>query len=108
MSDPNFDAFKRCVKIEANLDLEAWDVILFQPLKDLANWWGRQNEKIKAYTALLGPVAAAFTRWIARVAGITAADVAGLMAESLTAVMVGLALGAFMDIASRCLARIAL
>jgi hypothetical protein len=111
----DFEAFKQCMKIQANLDLEAWDVILFQPLKDLVNWWNRQSDKTKQFTTFLGGIGGtAFTRWLARIATITsttggvfaAGDVAGLFAEALTAIIVGIALGTFMDIAGRCIAQI--
>jgi hypothetical protein len=102
--DPDFEAFKNCVKIQGNLDLEAWDVMLWEPLKDLYAWWSRQSNPTKAWTGFLGTVAGtAFTRWIGRVAKIAATEVAGAFAEALVAVLAGLALGTFMDIVGRCL-----
>lgn len=104
-SSPEFDQFKRCVEIQGRLDLEVWDVILFQPLKDLHAWWNRQSDATKAYTGFLAGVAGtAFARWIARVAAIASAEVAGLFAEALLVVLAGLALGTFLDIVGRCLA----
>lgn len=102
--DAQFEQFKRCVRIQAGLDLEAWDVILFQPLKDFSAWWSRQNESTKGYTGFLsGAVITAFTRWLARVAGIAAAEIAGLFAEALVAVLAGIALATFMDVVEGCL-----
>ena len=111
MADVNadFEAFKQCIRIQANLDFEAWDVILFQPLKDLVEWWNRQSDKTKQFTTFLSGIGGtAFTRWIARIAELSgAAEVAGLFAEALIAVIAGLALGAFLDVAGRCFEQIA-
>jgi hypothetical protein len=98
-----FELFKKCVNIQAGLDLEAWDVMLFQPLKSLAAWWSRQSDATKLYTGFLGGVGGtAFTRWIARVAEIASAEAAGLFAEALSAVLVGVSLGTFLDVVGRC------
>jgi hypothetical protein len=103
-SDAEFESFKNCMRIQAGLDLEAWDVMLFQPLKDLAAWWSRQSDATKAYTGFLAGVGGtAFTRWIARVAAIASAEVAGLFAEALVVVLAGLALGTLLDVVGRCL-----
>ncbi len=104
---PEFDAFKQCVKVQTNLDLEAWDVMFFQPLKDLTAWWSAQSDSTKGWTAFLSGIAGtAFTRWIARVAGIASTEIAGLFAEALVAVAAGLALGTFFDVAGRCIAQL--
>jgi hypothetical protein len=101
-----FDAFKQCIKVQANLDLEAWDVMLFQPLKDLTAWWSAQSDLTKGWTGFLSGIAgAAFTRWIARIAGIASTEIAGLFAEALVTVAAGLALGTFLDVAGRCIAQ---
>lgn len=101
-----WESFKNCVKIQSNLDMEAWDVMLFQPLKDLSDWWSRQSSTTKAWTAWLASIGGtAFARWVGRVAGITAAEVAGLLAEALVAVIAALALGTFMDVVGRCLSQ---
>ncbi len=103
----DFDSFKECIKTQTNLDLEAWDVMFFEPLKDLVAWWNRQSDATKAWTGFLSGVAGtAFTRWIARVAQIASTEVAGLFAEALVAVAAGIALGTFFDAAGRCLAQI--
>jgi hypothetical protein len=99
-----FDEFKECVKIQAGLDLEVWDVAFVQPLKDLSAWWERQSTNTKSWTTFLaGTSLGAFTRWIARAAGLAAAtEVVGLFSEALVAVAAGLALGTFLDIVGRC------
>src|SRR5215813_6555017 len=104
MPDADFDAFKQCVKNQTNLDMEVFDVILFQPLKDLLEWWKRQSDTTKQFTTFLAGVAGtAFTRWIARVASIASTEVSGLLAEALVTVAAGLALGVFLDVAGRCI-----
>ncbi len=106
MSDPqaDFTAFKNCMRTQANLDLEAWDVVLWQPLKDFFGWWTRQSDATKAFaTFLAGAGASAFTRWVGRVAAIASTEVAGLFAEALIAVIAGLALGTFLEAAGRCI-----
>lgn len=103
-TDADWDQFKSCMKIQGNLDLEAWDVMLRQPLKDLYAWWTKQTDETKAFTTFLSGLAGtAFTRWIARVAEIASTEVAGLFAEALVAVLAGLALGTFLDMTGRCL-----
>lgn len=107
MPDPDFNAFKNCCRIQGNLELESWDMVLFQPLKDMHKWWITQSAAVQSFTAAIGGLnIAAFTRWVGRVAGIVSAEVAGLFAEALTAVMAGLALAAFMDIVGRCLGHV--
>jgi hypothetical protein len=103
-TDPEFERFKTCLNIQAGLDLEAWDVMLFQPLKDLAAWWSRQSDATKAYTTFLSGIAGtAFARFIGRAAGMVSTEVAGLFAEALVAILAALALGTFLDVVGRCL-----
>jgi hypothetical protein len=102
-----FEAFKTCLRNEAVLELEAWDVLLFQPLKDLHAWWTRQSDSTKLFTAFLtsqGSVALA--RWLSRIASIATAKVAALFAEALTAAVVGLGLAALLDVVGRCIAQV--
>lgn len=105
-SDPSFDAFVQCMKVQGNLDLEAWDVMLWEPLKDLAAWWQKQSDPTKLFSGwLVGVGSSALARWIGRAAGIAAAEVAGTLAEAIIAVLAGLALGTFMDMVVRCIAQ---
>ncbi len=100
----DFDRFKNCMRIQEKLDMEAWDVILFQPLQDLHAWWTRQSEATKAYmNFLVGAEAAALTFWISKVAGIAAAEVAGTFATLLIVVLGSASLGVFMASVGRCL-----
>jgi len=99
-----WEQFKSCLKIQSNLDLEAWDVMLFQPLKDLSAWWSRQSDATKLWSTFLSGVAGtAFARWIGGVAKIASTEIAGLLSESIVAVLAGLAFGTFMDAVGRCI-----
>jgi hypothetical protein len=100
----DFDSFKTCMRIQENLDMEAWDVILFQPLQDLHAWWTRQSDATKAYMNFLaGAEVAALTLWISKVAGIAGAEIAGLFATLLIVVLGSAALAVFMASVGRCL-----
>ena len=98
--------FKTCMSIEERLDLEALDVILFQPLQDLHAWWTRQSEATKAYLSFLGGAEiTALSFWVGKASGLVAAEVAALFATLLTAVLAAIPLGLFMAAVGRCLAR---
>ena len=103
MAGMTFDQFKQCCKIQGNLDLEAWDVALIQPLKDIFAWWQNQSGFTKAYATFLGGIGGtALTVVLGKIAKIAAADVASTFATLLAAVLAGLAIGTFMDILGRC------
>lgn len=103
MAGLTFDQFKQCCKTQGNLDLEAWDVALIQPLKDIFAWWQRQSDFTKAYSTFLGSIGGtALTVVLGKIANIAATDVAATFATLLAAVLVGLAVGTFMDILGRC------
>jgi hypothetical protein len=107
-TNADFTAFKQCMKIQKNIDIELWDVILWQPLKDFTAWWNGVSDQTKGWSNFLaGTGGLAFTHWIAGVAEISAAQVSGLFAQSLIAVIAGLALGTFMESALECIAQIA-
>lgn len=100
--------FTNCMQIQFNLDMEAWDVMLWQPLKDLYAWWTRQSDAVKAIAQGLVPIGVSgITVIIAKMAGIAAADLAGTFAALLVGVLAGLALGTFMDMVGRCLYQLA-
>lgn len=102
----DFDTFKNCMRIQEGLDMEAWDVILFQPLQDLHAWWNRQTDATKAYVNFLAGVnATALAFWIGKAAGIAATEVAALLATMLIVVLGAAALGVFMASVTRCLAQ---
>jgi hypothetical protein len=103
MPGMTFDQFKQCCKTQGNLDLEAWDVALIQPLKDIFAWWQSQSAFTQAYAKWLGGIGGtALTVVIGKIANIAAADVAATFATLLAAVLAGLAVGTFMDILGRC------
>lgn len=100
----SFDDFKRCMKGEANLDLEAIDVAFIQPLKDLQAWWERQADATKSLLSkvTVGVGGAALVAFIAKVAGMTAGALTTAFSEALGAVLVGVGLGLFFAAAARC------
>ncbi|MCC6315537.1 MAG: hypothetical protein IT337_16180 [Thermomicrobiales bacterium] len=105
--DVEWAAFKECCRIQGNLDLEAWDVMLFQPLKDLHAWWMRQLDSTRAYLAwLIGIGGSAAAVILGKIANIAATEVAGAFAALLAAVLAGMALGTMLDIVGRCLAAV--
>jgi hypothetical protein len=108
MSDiDDFESVKGCIKIQLNLDIEAWDIALWQPLKDLCAWWKGQSDFTKAFSVWLAAhVSKAFAAWIAGVAGITEAAVATAFSQAIIAVLGGIALGTFLDVAGRCIAQL--
>jgi len=97
------EQFIQCCKTQGNLDLEAWDVMLWQPLKDVHAWWSRQSSSMQAFTAfLLGRSQPAFARWIAVAAGVAEAELGVAFGAALIAVVAGLGLGTAMDVIGRC------
>jgi len=105
--DDDFASFKNCMQIQLNLDLEAWDVALWEPMKALVAWWKQQQDFTKLFSGfLLGKGAKVLSAWIAGVAGITEAALALSFAQALIAVAAGIALGTFLDVAGRCIAQL--
>jgi hypothetical protein len=103
MPGMTFDQFKQCCKIQENLDMEAWDVALIQPLKDISAWWQSQSDFTKKYATWLGSIGGtALTVVLGKIANISAAEVASTFATLLAAVLAGLVVGTFMDILGRC------
>lgn len=95
--------FKNCCRIQYGLDLEAWDVMLFQPLKDFYAWWMRQLDTTRAYINWLLPFSSqAATAILGKIARIASAEVSTAFAVLLVAVVAGLGLGTMMDIVGRC------
>jgi hypothetical protein len=87
----SFEDFKRCMMVEANLDLEAIDVaFLGDATKSLLT-------KITA-----GVGAAALTAFIAKVLGTTASGLALAFSEAMGAIIVGIGLGLFFAAVATC------
>lgn len=98
-----WDDFKSCCQTQGNLDIEAWDVMLVEPLKDLYAWWHAQSDATKVFTIWLQAHAAkAFASWVAKVAGTTDAAVGAAFSEAIVAVTAGIAVGTFLDVIGRC------
>lgn len=103
--------FQNCMVAQERLEFEAWDVILFEPLKDLAEWWLHAENAIKAFLATLFLRSRA-AKWafdalvkflekiLKKAAG---AGLVGPLVEALGAAVVGMAFVYFMDILVRCL-----
>jgi hypothetical protein len=91
----SFDQFKQCMRVEAQLDLEALDVAFIQPLKELQAWWQRQSATTQAYVNLFtgGLGGVALSSFIAKVLRTTVGDLSLAFAEALGAVIVGVGLG---------------
>jgi len=99
-----WEDFKRCVRTETGLDMEALDVAFLEPLKDLKAWYERQSSDTKRYVDFLtkGLGAATLKGFIAKAVGqsVSALEDAAILA--LVAVFVGIALGVFVDVLGRC------
>ena len=103
MAGMSWDEFKECCRIQANLDLEAWDVALVQPLKDISAWWDRQSIPTQRIIQGLGGISTtALAAMLAKIGKITAAEVAGTFSVLVIAVLAGIAFGTFMDVVGRC------
>jgi hypothetical protein len=97
------DQFVQCCKTQGNLDLEVWDVALWQPLRDVYAWWSRQSSGTQSFTAfLLGRSQPAFARWIAVAAGVAEAELGVAFGAALIAVAAGIGLGTALDVIGRC------
>lgn len=102
----DWESFKKCMKIQTNVDLQTWDIMLFQPLKDLSNWWSAQSDTTKKWTKWLADKGGkAFAPWVARVAQITETGLQATFAAALGAVGAGLVLGTFLDVSGRCISQ---
>ena len=100
----DFAQFKQCMRAEANLDLEALDVMFIQPLKDLDAWWQRQSEQTRRYLNLVttGIGGGALAAFLARILSTTVGALSTLVGEALGAVMAGIGLGLFLAAAVNC------
>lgn len=99
-----FESFKNCVRIQSGLELEAWDVMLFEPLKDVYRWWEKQSPVTRKFvTFVAGKGSRPLARFLATASSITEVGVALALAEALVAILAGLSLAAFFDIVGRCL-----
>ena len=106
-TNPDFTAFKECMKNQFNLDLETLDESLFQPLKDLVGWWNQQSVTTKGFTAFLAGIAGkAFANWLKRVAAISSEEVAVALAGALVSLIATVALSTFLSNAGQCLASV--
>jgi hypothetical protein len=114
-----FDDFKLCCQHESNLELEALDLILFEPLRKFVAYFTRIGEKLKAYLTTLfratrgigeiekAAAAAALTRFLIMVLE-SVEEAAADLVEFLAAVAAGIGLAVFVDVMVRCLARLGL
>src|SRR5262245_52956565 len=116
-----WEEVKDCMHRQGRLDLEAWDVMFFEPLKDLFHWFERMDNLMKAFMSTFAAKAAsfladkvlkeqkeqmvkAFGEFVRKVIqsrlpnGPWTTFVALLLA-----VLAGLAFGTFMDMLGRCL-----
>jgi hypothetical protein len=116
-----FDDFKLCCQQETGLELEALDIIIFEPLRKFAAYFSRIGEKIKAFLTTLfratrgigevekAAAAEALKRFLMGVLeGLAAAGaaVAEDLVAFLSAVAAGIGLAVFVDVMVRCLARL--
>ena len=108
---PTYDDFKKCVKIQRNLDFEAIDVLWLEPLKDLSNWFHKQSESTQSYinwfTAAVGVFGVqALQAFLKSVLEKIAPKLAKEFGESfyvlVGAVIAGIALGTLFDVLIRC------
>lgn len=100
----DYDQFVNCMKIQEQLDMEAFDVMFFHPMQDLYAWWTRQSAATQAYMSFLsGTTVTVVAYYVGKVAGIAAAEVAALFATFLIAIWGAVALGPFMASVGRCL-----
>lgn len=99
-----FDDFKQCMRIEAQLDLEALDVMFVQPLQELEAWWQRQSELTKRYVNLFtaGIGGTALAAFIARVLNTTVGALSTAFGEALGAIIAGVGLGLFIAALTTC------
>ena len=114
MSD--FDDFVSCCRTEGNLDLEALDVAVLEPIQDIVAWWLKQPVKMHVLFDSLatagvkaakdGPFAKALEAFLTKTLKIPAAGVSGLIATMVIAVAGGITIAALMQILSVCSIRV--
>jgi hypothetical protein len=85
----DFNDFKNCCRIEANLDLEALDVAFFQPIMDICNWFRGLPTAMQAFVSALASGAGlavskgAFAKLLEKALKMTSAEAAGTLAGAL-------------------------
>ena len=104
-----FDDLKQCCLTQGNLDLEAWDVLLFEPLRDFSKWWDKQTAEMhKVVAALAGLATAAvakgaLAKFLEKLLKLSTAEIAGLFAAAILGVLVELTLVTMMHVVSVCI-----
>jgi hypothetical protein len=97
------DQFLQCCESRLNVDWHTLTDPLVPVLKALDTWWQAQSDLTKKYGGWLGATAlSALTAFLAKLLGITAAELTSGLLAFLGAVLLGIALGGLMDILDTC------
>jgi hypothetical protein len=113
MSD--IDDFKHCCLVNGNVDLEALDDALIEPLRRFAGWWVKQGEKILAFISALSKATrgvnelerqaatGALKRFLQSITALASVELALDLVVALAGFAVGIGLGVFMDVVVKCI-----